>query len=105
MAQRGHGENPGWELGMAEAARKRRNTVQAVVLDDVGTRIRAARLERGMSLADLGGEDLSRGFLSLVERGRSRISLRALAIVADRLSLPMTHFLRDDAAEAAVELG
>lgn len=62
---------------------------------DVGRRIRAARRERGMSLAQLGGEDLSRSFLSLVELGRSRISLRALSIVATRLDLPISHFLDD----------
>jgi transcriptional regulator with XRE-family HTH domain len=59
----------------------------------IGHRIREARQARGMSLAQLGGEDLSRSFLSLVETGRSRISLRALAIVADRLDLPMRHFV------------
>jgi transcriptional regulator with XRE-family HTH domain len=73
---------------------------------DVGRRIRAARIERGLSLAQLGGEDLSRSFLSLVELGRSRISLRALSIVAERLALPISYFL-DDApgvADATTEL-
>src|SRR5579884_2839705 len=63
---------------------------------DVGRRIREARLAKGMSLAKLGGDDLSRSFLSLVELGRSRISLRALGIVAERLELPMSYFLTDD---------
>jgi transcriptional regulator with XRE-family HTH domain len=40
----------------------------------VGQRIRQARQEHGMSLAQLGGTELSRGFLSLVESGRSSIS-------------------------------
>src|SRR5947209_14678293 len=73
---------------------------------EVGKRIRAARLERGMTLAQVGGDDLSRSFLSLVELGRSRISLRALAIVADRLDLPMSYFLDDSAGgtHAAAEL-
>jgi tetratricopeptide (TPR) repeat protein len=46
-----------------------------------------------MTLAQLGGEDLSKSFLSLVESGRSRISLRALGIVAQRLELPLSYFL------------
>lgn len=46
-----------------------------------------------MSLAQLGGHELSRGFLSLVESGRSSISLRALAIVASRLKLPISYFV------------
>jgi transcriptional regulator with XRE-family HTH domain len=45
-----------------------------------------------MSLAQLGGGYLSPSFLSQVERGRSRISLRALAIVAERLELPISYF-------------
>jgi tetratricopeptide (TPR) repeat protein len=53
-----------------------------------------------MSLAQLGGEDLSRSFLSLVETGRSRISLRALAIVANRLDLPISYFLGGSEATA-----
>jgi len=61
----------------------------------VGRRIRAARQERHLSLAELGGEELSRSFLSLVERGQTRISLRALAIVAHRLGLPLSYFVEE----------
>jgi len=76
---------------------------------EIGRRIRAARLERGMSLADLGGSDLTRSFLSQVELGRSRISLKALAMVAERLALPIAHFLdnsldvRDGSAELTID--
>jgi transcriptional regulator with XRE-family HTH domain len=59
----------------------------------VGERIRHARRQRGQSLAELGNDVLSRSFLSLVERGRSRISLRALELVADRLELPLGYFV------------
>jgi len=52
-----------------------------------------------MSLAQLGGSDISPLFLSQVERGRSRISLRALAIVAERLELPIS-YLFDEHEEA-----
>ncbi|HZT97279.1 MAG TPA: hypothetical protein VFB34_10650, partial [Chloroflexota bacterium] len=58
-----------------------------------------------MSLAQVGGEELSRSFLSLVESGRSRISLRALAIVAERLDTPISHFLQDEDVLRARELG
>ncbi len=61
--------------------------------EDVGQRIRLARKERGLSLAQLGGEDLTRGFLSSVEVGRSSISLKALSLVADRLGLPIAYFV------------
>jgi len=59
----------------------------------VGERIRHARRQRGLSLAELGNEALSRSFLSLVERGRTRISLRALELVAERLELPLGYFV------------
>ena len=53
-----------------------------------------------MTLAQLGGAELSRSFLSQVERGKSRISLRALAIVAQRLDLPMGYFFVETAVSS-----
>ncbi len=70
----------------------------------VGRRIRARRTELGLSLAQLGGEELSRSFLSLVESGRSRISLRALAIVAERLESPLSYFLEDEEGARVTDL-
>lgn len=47
--------------------------------ESVGSRLREARLQRGMSLADIGAATgLSRGFLSRVERGLSSASLASL---------------------------
>ncbi len=92
---------------MVKAATAQRHERTAELLaTDVGQRIRALRLERGLSLAQLGGDDLSRSFLSLVELGRSRISLRALAIVAQRLDQPISYFLDGtaDSTEARAEL-
>jgi HTH-type transcriptional regulator, quorum sensing regulator NprR len=80
------------------AAAERHGKKTDVLAADIGQRIHKARVDRGMSLAMVGGEDLSRSFLSLVEHGQSRISLRALAIVAERLELPMTYFLVGTAA-------
>jgi transcriptional regulator with XRE-family HTH domain len=57
--------------------------------------MRAARLERGMTLAQLGEPHLSRSFLSQVELGHARLSLRSLVLVADRLGLPIAYFLDD----------
>jgi transcriptional regulator with XRE-family HTH domain len=79
---------------------------RAIVAEEtsaIGPRIRAARLERGMTLAALGGDDLSRSFLSLVERGRSRVSLRSLSIIAERLELPLSYFLGVRPEDTAVE--
>jgi tetratricopeptide (TPR) repeat protein len=93
---------------MARSAALRQQTVTPIETlgPEVGQRIRAARQARGLSLAQVGGNDLSRSFLSLVELGRSRISLKALSIVAGRLDLPMSYFLEGDIAPraAAAEL-
>jgi transcriptional regulator with XRE-family HTH domain len=61
----------------------------------VGERIRTARQEQGLSLAALGGTELTRGFLSAVETGRSSISLKSLDVVATRLRLPLSYFVDD----------
>ena len=84
----------------------------------VGERIRRARQEQGLSLAALGGNELTRGFLSAVETGRSSISLKSLGLVAERLHLPVSFFVDDrppiheatgpttvDHAEAALAYG
>lgn len=59
----------------------------------IGGRIREARRARGLSLAALGGDAISRGFLSAVETGRSGISLETLALIAGRLDLPISYFV------------
>jgi tetratricopeptide (TPR) repeat protein len=89
-----------------EATARRYARSSELLASDVGKRIRQARLARGLSLAQVGGEDLSRSFLSAVESGRSRISLRALQIVANRLDKPMSAFLDDAiaASDVGVEL-
>lgn len=63
---------------------------------EIGRRIRRARQEQGLTLAQVGGSELSRSFLCAVELGRSRISLRALEIVARRLGLSVSHFFVGD---------
>jgi transcriptional regulator with XRE-family HTH domain len=46
-----------------------------------------------MTLAQLGGDDFSRSYLSAMERGKCRASVRALTILARRLGLPVSHFV------------
>lgn len=90
--------------GASTAPKQTRVPKRDLLGPDVGHRIKTVRTQRGMSLAQVGGDDLSRSFLSLVESGRSRISLRALAIVAERLQTPISHFLQDEDAQRAAEL-
>ena len=82
----------------------------------LGARVREARRERGMSQAQLAGEELTKGFISQVESGLVRPSVRSLQILAARLGKSLDYFLGDEplaaskrlvfhrlAAEAAVE--
>lgn len=65
----------------------------------VGSRLRLARREAGLSLRQLAGRcDLSIGFLSQVERGRSSLSLAALKVVATALEVDLRHFFDDGTA-------
>ena len=75
-------------------AREELVKVPAVIL---GSRLRAKRKALRMSQHQLGGEDFSPSYVSAVERGKIRPSLKALYILADRLGEPVTHFLQDDA--------
>ena len=67
--------------------------VDDAVTRRVAERLRAARQRSGLSLSQLGGQEFSRGFLSAVEHGRAGVSLRTLAILADRLGLPVSYFV------------
>lgn len=53
----------------------------------MGRRVRELRTARGLTQADLAGSDFTKGFVSLVESGRTRMSLRAAGILASRLGV------------------
>lgn len=59
----------------------------------VGLKVRELRGARGMTQAALAGPDFSKGFISLLETGRTRISLRAAHILAGRLGVDVTDLL------------
>jgi transcriptional regulator with XRE-family HTH domain len=56
-------------------------------------RVREARLEAGLSLAQVAGDDVSRTFIHFVERGVSRPSRKILALIARRTGKPISYFL------------
>ena len=60
-------------------------TVETAPTPGLGERVRSARRERGMSQAQLAGEQLTKGFISQVESGLVRPSVRSLQILATRL--------------------
>jgi tetratricopeptide (TPR) repeat protein len=72
----------------------------------VGERMRELRLARKMSQAQLAEPDFSKGFISLAETGRTRISLRAAEILALKLGVTAADLLRrpEPGASAGSEL-
>lgn len=70
--------------------------------EQLGTRIRKARLELGLSLAAVAQRDFSRAFLSQIELGRSRPSTKSLQIIAERLKRPVEYFLQDPQSSATM---
>ncbi len=74
-------------------AREELVKVPAVIL---GSRLRARRKSMRMSQHQLGGGDFSPSYVSAVERGKIRPSLKALYILSDRLGQPVTYFLQDE---------
>jgi transcriptional regulator with XRE-family HTH domain len=84
-------ERPITSTGVASTALARARRTRE--LAEIGPTIRSLRLERGLSLRDLGrATGFSISFLSLVERGRSSISLTSLHTVAVALGVTMNTF-------------
>lgn len=67
----------------------------------LGERIRAARHERGLSQSQLAGDELTKGFISQVESGLVRPSLRSLQLLAGRLGKSLDYFLGDESLATA----
>jgi transcriptional regulator with XRE-family HTH domain len=55
-------------------------------------RVREARLDAGLSLAQVAGNDVSRTLIHLIEHGRSRPSERVLRLIARRTGKPLSYF-------------
>lgn len=64
---------------------------------ELGQRIRAARLEAGLSQRQLCGEVITRNMLSQIENGSARPSMDTLQYLAAQLGKPVSFFLEEDA--------
>lgn len=62
----------------------------------LGLRIRQLRQSHGLTQSQLGGPDLSKSFISLLEKDRARPSLRTLQLLARRLSTSVDSLLGQD---------
>jgi len=66
--------------------------------------VREARREAGLTLAQIGGSQLTRAAIHLIENGKAKPSLESLQLIARRTGRPLEFFLVDrSAAEAALE--
>ena len=70
-------------------------TNRCQILDDVGRRIREARVLAGLTQEELAGGDITRNMLSRIENGAALPSLPTLCALADRLGIPAGAFLGD----------
>ncbi|HEV2281497.1 MAG TPA: tetratricopeptide repeat protein [bacterium] len=61
----------------------------------LGERIRARRKELRLTQSQLGGTDLTKGFISLIEKDRAKPSIETLILLAKRLQRPIGYFLEE----------
>src|SRR5215470_16418646 len=67
----------------------------------VGINIREVRTKLGMTQAQLAAPEFSISYISAIERGKIRPSLKALSILARRLDVPLTFLLEGSPSGAA----
>ena len=65
----------------------------SALAQQIGARIREARKRSGLTQQQLAGERYTKAYVSALETGIARPSMVALSYLADRLSLPPSHFL------------
>lgn len=59
----------------------------------IGQKIKEARLEMGLSQRQLAGDDISRAYISILEKGTATPSDKVLHVIATRLGKPVDFFL------------
>ena len=62
----------------------------------LGERVRSARRDAGLSQAQLAGDELTKGFISQIESGLVRPSIRSLQHIASTLGRPLDYFIADE---------
>lgn len=67
---------------------------------ELGKRLRAARLEIGLSQRELCGEKITRNMLSQIENGAARPSMDTLRYLAGRLEKSVSFFLEDGVTDS-----
>lgn len=66
---------------------------------ELGKRIREERKRQFLKQGDLSGDEFSKGYISLIEKGKISPSLKALNFIAQKLNKPVVYFLDEDYVE------
>ena len=67
----------------------------------LGEKIKAARLESGLSQRQLCGDAITRNMLSQIEHGSANPSVATLRYLAQRLGKPVSYFLQEQVADSS----
>ncbi|MBI3521678.1 MAG: helix-turn-helix transcriptional regulator [Chloroflexi bacterium] len=85
---------------MPQQTRTRRPIPDSTTVKELGARIRRARTEAGLSQGALAAPNFTRAYVSAIELGKIRPSMKALEYLANRLGKPTSFFLSDEAEES-----
>src|SRR5258708_13757114 len=67
----------------------------------VGSNIKEVRTKLGKTQSQLAAPEFSISYISAIERGKIRPSLKALSVLARRLDVPLTFLLEGSPSDAA----
>jgi transcriptional regulator with XRE-family HTH domain len=81
-------------MPVRSTARRVRQKAKGPIDPALGQRIRDLRLARGLTQRQLAGSDFTPGFISLLETGLTRASLRAAEIIAGRLGVAVSELVQ-----------
>lgn len=77
------------------------NAVRSAMTADVGARIRSLRTGRGLTQAQLAEPQYTKAYISMLESGRTRASMKALEHIAGRLGVQPSDLLGGSPSPAA----
>lgn len=67
-------------------------------MQDLGARIKEIRKERKMTLAQLAGDRLTKGMMSLIENGKAQPSMESLRFIAEQLNIDVSDLVQKEDA-------
>lgn len=74
------------------------------VLEQLGERIKRLRKERKMTLADVAGDRLTKGMLSLIENGKANPSMESLQYIASQLNINTSELMQSEETTVVREM-